>query len=179
MKDDSRPWLLDLEKYAKKSSDDSSSAAEREVRTEHNLEKVQAGTAKGLLEIRDCSRGVYYLTADEIIFGNGDEVIIQESKNTTKSYILAWDDIKDGLFKLLLYSQLQELQIEKRSLTHCARLRLTGKFSGSLTLPNDDAVIRTFASSAGLRSKSITKLMWLNEELRLLNIKGIVEGTNA
>ncbi|MFN3360990.1 MAG: hypothetical protein ACK421_06155 [Pseudanabaenaceae cyanobacterium] len=174
-----KPYCLHLEKYAQLSLPSSLRAATREVKTEHNLEQIQTGTAKGLLEIRNYLGGVYYLTADEIIFTGANSVVIQESKNTVKSSVPALNDIKDGLFKLLLYGQLQNLCLEGRNLLHSTCLRLTGRFSGRLTLPNNSQVIKKFIASAGLRSQSTAKLIWLNEELRLLHIAGIVEGTNA
>jgi hypothetical protein len=88
-------------------------------------------------------------------------------------------DIKDGLFKLLLYSQLSELCHEGRRLRFATQLYLTGKFSGELSLPAEDSFLQKFLSQfEGRRKNSVTKtLSWVNHELGLLGIQGILKGT--
>lgn len=162
---------LDLGKYAELSLPTSERAALREAVTAHRLEHSQVGSAKGFFEVRNYLGGVYYLTADEVLFEDDERVIIQESKNSTKHFLPLLSDIKDGLFKLLLFSQLSELRIGDTRLQFTPRLRLTGRFSGRLILPSEDATVQQFAHSLGGRNLR-KKLEWLNEELRLLRIEG-------
>lgn len=168
---------LDLKKYAELSLSTSERAALREVVTAHRLEHSQIGSAKGFFEIRNYLGGIYYLTADEIIFESDERVVIQESKNSTKHSLPSLNDIKDGLFKLLLFSQLSELRMGDTRLQFTPRLRLTGKFLGRLLLPAEDATVQQFARSLGGRNAQ-EKLEWLNKELHLLRIEGILEGSN-
>ena len=89
------------------------------------------------------------------------------------------NDIKDGLFKLLLYSQLSELYYENRRLRFAAQIRLTGKFSGELSLPTQESQLHDFLSQfrTSRQRKSIErKLTWLNRELELLGIQAILRG---
>lgn len=177
VRSEENPDKLCLEKYAELSLSASESAALRESATEHLLEHTQAESAKGFLEIRNYLGGVYYLTADEVLFVRDNYAIIQESKNSTKHSLPSLSDIKDGLFKLLLYSQLQELRLNGTTLEFETRLRITGKFQGTLRLPTEEDVVSQFAHRLGKRV--VHKLKWLNEELRRLGIIGILEGDDG
>ncbi|GBC92213.1 hypothetical protein HRbin15_00678 [bacterium HR15] len=171
---------LDLQKYAEQSLPASLRAALREAETQHLLERTQGGVAKGFLEIRNYLGGVYYLTADEIIFESPQNIIIQESKNSTKQTLPSVDDIKDGLFKLLLYSQLQKLWLVEKEedipLQFSVRLRLTGKFAGTLYLPEEAEQLQSFAKGWG--RNSIERLKWLNDEIQRMGIKAVLEGSD-
>ncbi|MCX7925518.1 MAG: hypothetical protein N2554_06890 [Fimbriimonadales bacterium] len=174
VRDSTCPQHLDLQKYAEYSLSASLRAAQRETETQHVLERTQGQSAKGLFEIRNYLGGVYYLTADELIFERRDFVIIQESKNSTRHELPSLNDIKDGLFKLLLYSQLQEVRQGNMLLGFKTRLRLTGAFSGALRLPMDPLELQHI--SARWSKASISKLQWLNVELERLGIECVLEG---
>ncbi|MFN4032609.1 MAG: hypothetical protein ACK4ME_03155 [Fimbriimonadales bacterium] len=166
--------ILDLKRFAVASLPKSEQAALREVSVEHRLEQVDAATAKGFFEICNNLGGIYYLTADEIIFESERSLIIQESKNSVKKTFPSLNDIKDGLFKLLLFSQLKELKLDGTSVHYRVQLKLSGAFRGRLELPTTQAAIEAFAASLG--SATVKKLNWLNEELKLLGIAGVLEG---
>lgn len=175
--DHENPRYLDLQRYAEQSLSASERAALRETETQHLMEHTQGETAKGFFEIRNYLGGVYYLTADEVIFQGESQVIIQESKNSTRHAFPSVSDIKDGLFKLLLYSQLSELTVNGLPLQFTTRLRLTGAFSGKLSLPTDPAQLQHFIGR--LSRSAAPKLQWLNTELKLLGIEGLLEGNNG
>ncbi|MER3472474.1 MAG: hypothetical protein C4335_00260 [Armatimonadota bacterium] len=83
------------------------------------------------------------LTADEVFQTSDGILIIQESKN-------AEDDIKDGLFKLLLYSSIDNLSLEGVRIAFRTRPRLTGEFKGSIELPADADRLRKFCEQNAL-----------------------------
>lgn len=167
--------LLDLERYAAVSLSASERAALRETGTEHALERIQSGSAKGFFKIQNYLGGVYYLTTDEVVFEE-EHIVIQESKNSTRHVLPSMSDIKDGLFKLLLFSQIEELYWDSSPIEFRVRLRLTGKFKGKLHLPAEPQDVREVSKRIG-RSNA-EKLEWLNTELSLLKIEGIVEGSS-
>jgi hypothetical protein len=170
--------ILDLERFKEVSLAQSQRSAISETFTEHRLE-LRGRFPKPLFEIENYLGGKYYLTADEVEFINEDEVIIRESKNTTRGVLPSMNDIKDGLFKLLLYSQLSELHYEDRRLRFTAQMRLTGNFSGELSLPAKESCLQGFLSQfrSERQRKSIEcKLTWLNRELELLGIQAILRG---
>jgi hypothetical protein len=169
---------LDLERFREFSLSKSQRSAITETSTEHRLE-LRGSFPKPLFEVENNLGGKYYLTADEIEFISEDEVIIRESKNTTRGVLPSTNDIKDGLFKLLLYSQLSALYREDRRLRFTAQIRLTGKFSGELSLPAEESCLQGFLdqfSSKRQRKSVERKLAWLNRELELLGIQAILRG---
>ena len=171
--------VLDLDRFKALSLSQSQRSARSEGATEHALE-LRSGSPKTLFEIENNLGGKYYLTADEVEFASEDEVIIRESKNTTQGILPTINDIKDGLFKLLLYSQLSELYHGSRRLRFTTQICLTGQFSGELFLPTDPASLRNFAvQSFGSRRarRALQRLTWLNRELALLGIQGVLRGT--
>jgi hypothetical protein len=173
--------ILDLERFKEVSLAQSQRSAISETFTEHRLE-LRGRFPKPLFEIENYLGGKYYLTADEVEFINEDEVIIRESKNTTRGVLPSMNDIKDGLFKLLLYSQLSELYYENRRLRFAAQIRLTGKFSDELSLPAQESHLQDFLSqfsSSPQRQSVERRLTWLNRELELLGIQAILRGNTV
>lgn len=135
--------MRDFENFKNISLRGSKSASIRETQTSHGLEYLSDGL-KATFHIRNYLGGIYYLTADEVIQSNG-MYIIQESKNSTKGFLPSISDIKDGLFKLILFSNLDSLKLDSKPVEFSSRLKLTGrKVIGSLTLPCDESFIAQF-----------------------------------
>ena len=95
--------------------------------------------------------GIYYLTADEVIPNRQElilkdkKVIIQESKNSSCGFLPSVCDIRDGIFKLILFSNLETLTYEGERIEFSCRLKLTGaKVMGSLQLPCPEGEIQSF-----------------------------------
>lgn len=171
---------LDLDKFRELTLKASERSAHAEQQTVHRAEHLTEGTVKATINIRNNLGGEYHLTCDEVIWLSESSILIQESKNTSGA-LPSCSDIKDGLFKLLLFSHIKELYLLKETgdkirLQFETRLRLTGKFSGSLYLPDSEEKLGGFSSQHGFNSKQRAKLSWLNEELRLLGLRGILEG---
>lgn len=137
--------MRDFENFKNISLRGSKGASIRETQTSHGLEYLSDGF-KATFQIENYLGGIYYLTADEVIV-TGGTYIIQESKNSTSGFLPSLSDIKDGLFKLILYSNLATLQLGGRPVEFTACLKLTGKkISGSLTMPCDDDARAQFLS---------------------------------
>lgn len=111
----------------------SADAAQRELTTTHKLEVLGDGE-KSALVIEDSLGGLYYWTADEVFY-EGGRLVLQEAKNTIRHPFPATPDIKDALLKLILYSNFAELRAGGESVPFVARLKLTGRLTGSLRLP--------------------------------------------
>jgi hypothetical protein len=178
-----------LDKYLKKVLKDfnsfrdisligSQKASKREAKTIHKMEFLEDGK-KGLFTIKNYLGGTYYLTPDEIL--EEDNVyIIQESKNSQRRSLPDLNDIQDGLFKLILYSNLSSLNLNGQTVNFVAKLKLTGNnILGKLILPCDDQEINFFITnnekSFNLQEKQIIKL--LNQEAQI-NQKLIIEVTS-
>ncbi|MHC5851064.1 MULTISPECIES: hypothetical protein [unclassified Nostoc] len=76
------------------------------------------------------------MTPDEIIFEN-NMYIIQESKNTSTASLPKLPDIQDGLFKLILFSNLDSLILNGEPVLFVTKLKLTGNnVVGSIVFPD-------------------------------------------
>ncbi|MCI0549397.1 MAG: hypothetical protein L0287_00425 [Anaerolineae bacterium] len=120
-------------------------ASIRETKTTHAFEYLYDGM-KASFEIENYLGGVYYLTADEVIKDERENVyIIQESKNSSGGFLPSLSDIKDGLFKLIIYSNLDTLELDSIPVNFKSRLKLTGrKIKGMLLMPCDENTLTEF-----------------------------------
>lgn len=135
--------LKDFQQFKDISLRGSRGAALRETRTAHGLEYLIDGS-KATFELENYLGGVYYLTADEII-QEDDIFVIQESKNATSGFMPSVSDIKDGLFKLILFANLDSLMLNDKRVSFQTRLKLTGKdVYGSIRFPYAERPLRNF-----------------------------------
>ncbi len=137
-------------------------AARRELSTTHRLELLEDG-AKGLFLITNMLGGEYHLTADEIYHAE-DKVVIQESKNASRGKLPGITDIQDGLFKLILFANMDELRLGGQLVSFVPRLKLTGRIEGALRLPTMPDEIAAFGSRNRLSSAAQNMLALLNDE---------------
>ncbi len=138
-------------------------AAHRESVTTHVLESLEEN-AKGVFGISNYLGGQYYLTADEVYWEN-DQLVIQESKNSSKGKLPSEDDIKDGLFKLILFANMEEVAIDERTnIQFTTRLKLTGNLIGSLLLPCVTEDVFNFCAENRLTQTYQKRLISLNQE---------------
>lgn len=137
--------MRDFHKFRDISLRGSKGAAIRETQTTHELEYLSDGM-KASFEIENYLGGVYYLTADEVVKDETTGIyIIQESKNSSEGFLPGLSDIKDGLFKLILYMNLHYLMLDSTRVEFRTRLKLTGKkVKGILSMPCDEKVVIEF-----------------------------------
>ena len=122
--------------------------------------------AKGIFRISNYLGGQYYLTADEV-YWEDDQLIIQESKNSSKGKLPSEDDIKDGLFKLILFANMEQVSIDEReNIQFATRLKLTGDLVGSLFLPCETGDIFGFCAENRLSQVHQRRIFLLNQEAR-------------
>lgn len=127
--------IEEFEEFKDISLKGSQRASKREALTSHKLEYLIDGL-KATFNIENYLGGVYYLTPDEI-FHENDIYIIQESKNTSRESLPKLPDIQDGLFKLILFSNLDSLSLNGEAVSFITKLKLTGKnVIGSIVFPN-------------------------------------------
>lgn len=157
-------------------------ASNRELATTHLYEHLEDG-AKATFYIENYLGGVYHLTADEVVLEE-DKYIIQESKHASRGSLPSVADIKDGLFKLILFSNLKTMQLNNQEVAFTSRLKLTGtKLKGRVLLPAASDDIESFIelnrSVLTKRQREIINLLQretsANANLRAL-IKGSVSG---
>ena len=138
-------------------------AAHRESVTTHILESLEENS-KGVFDISNYLGGQYYLTADEVYWEN-NRLVIQESKNSSRGKLPAEDDIKDGLFKLILFANMEEVAIDERTnIQFTTRLKLTGDLIGNLLLPCATEDVFNFSAANRLTQTHQKRLILLNQE---------------
>lgn len=161
-------YLADLERdfqiFKDRSLRGSKGAAAREAHTIHGLEYL-SDTSKAIFEIENYLGGLYHLTADQIVFEDG-RYIIQECKNSTASFLPSMADIKDGLFKLILFSNLDMLAVNDVQVEFGTRLKLTGSgVRGSLHLPcGEQEMLKFLAANPGFKQRQLLLVHQLNLE---------------
>ncbi|MHC1592741.1 MAG: hypothetical protein ACXQT1_01520 [Methermicoccaceae archaeon] len=97
-------------------------AQKRESITNQPKEKL-AGE-KGTITIKNYLGGYYYFTCDEVEV-HGGEVHLIEGKHTKTSKLPSEGDIKDGLIKMALFSNLKNVLVDGREYTPVPVLKLT------------------------------------------------------
>lgn len=137
-------------------------AALRETVTVHKLESL-GKSEKGIFSITNYQGGEYYLAPDEI-YWEDDQLIIQESKNTKKKFP-STSDVKDGLFKLILFTNMERVGVDDRTdVRFITRLKLTGNLTGHLFLPTSTNRISNFCQENHLSSAHRKTITLLNQE---------------
>jgi len=123
----------------------SRNAATRETLTLHAFEYLSDGM-KAQFEIENYLGGIYHLTVDEVIKDELENLyIIQESKNSSTRFLPGISDIKDGLFKLIIFSNLDTLELDSMPIGFKSRLKLTGKkVKGTLLMPCKENEVKEF-----------------------------------
>ncbi len=158
-----------LETFKRESLSASQKAALREISTVHKLESLSEDL-KGFSTISNYLGGKYYLTSDGILWEN-NQLVIEESKNT-KSKLPTNNNIKDGLFKLILYSNMEQVAFDDmKDVPFSTRLRLTGNLTGTLSLPCAPELVSTFCKDNKLTSAKQKTITLLNQEADRNNLQ--------
>jgi len=116
-------------------------AQKAQFREGHTMQpKESLRGQKAILTIKNYLGGYYYFTADEA-WVEGNDLYLVEGKHTASSNLPAMGDIKDGLVKMILFSNLQNTEIDTCRYNPIAVLKLTsGKNVAlqSLTVKEDE-----------------------------------------
>jgi hypothetical protein len=113
------------------------SAQEREVITIQPKEKVRG--KKAALNITNYLGGEYHFTADEIHI-NKKSLEIVEAKNTKKIGLPGLLDIKDGLTKMILFTNLRKAKIGNKTYDVIPVLKITSKSKKKLNKSEENII---------------------------------------
>lgn len=114
--------LKDKNVFMKSSRDLAKKAQKRESSIKQLKEFVTG--EKGALTIKNYLGGYYFFTADEIKL-DGDNIYLIECKHSIKGALPSIDDIKDGLLKMILFTNLTNVTIDNKKYNSKAVLKLT------------------------------------------------------
>ena len=101
-----------------------SEAQKREKITTQPKENINSGE-KAIVTISNYLGGHYYFTADEARIEN-DILYIVEAKHSSSLSIPSGADIKEGLFKMILFSNLKKAEVQGKEYKVIPVLKLTG-----------------------------------------------------
>jgi hypothetical protein len=79
---------------------------------------------KATITIKNYLGGYYYFTADEIEI-NENNIYLIEGKHTETSDLPSLSDIKDGLLKMILFTNLEEIKVDSKNYSKIPILKLT------------------------------------------------------
>jgi len=121
-----------VEKFMQFSREKAKKAQSREIVTTQPKESLSTLT-KAKVTITNYLGGQYFFTADEISFDKNIVYII-EAKHSKDAISPSINDIKDGLLKMILYSNLSEVLVNGKKMKSTAVLKLTSpKISGEIS----------------------------------------------
>ncbi|GLI54182.1 MULTISPECIES: hypothetical protein [Thermodesulfovibrio] len=114
--------LTEKNSFINYSRDLAEKAQIREIRTIQPKESVEG--QKVQITIKNYLGGYYFFTCDEVIIQD-DKIYLIECKHSKRSILPSKADIKDGLVKMILYTNLKDLRINNEKFQHRSILKLT------------------------------------------------------
>ena len=162
------------ERFIGYSRRNSQNAQEREFVTIQPNESLST-LSKGKITITNALYGKYYFTVDETKI-DSKTVYLIEAKHTKRAKFPSKNDIKDGLIKMMLYTNLQNVKYGKTPLDYKVQIRLTSeKLEGSINSNDAAEVFDKFCKDNLINAKEKTFLSKLFEEARKNNFTVILE----
>lgn len=112
----------DLEDFKNFSRERAEKAQKRESRTTQPKEYITG--EKGIITIKNYLGGNYYFTIDDVFIDN-DTISLAECKHSKKDLIPKIGDVKDGLLKMIVFTNLENVTVEKQRYNPKSILKLT------------------------------------------------------
>lgn len=163
-----------LEKFKEFSRSKAQEAQHREQQTEQPKEALST-LSKATITINNYLGGEYYFTTDEIETKD-DTIFLIEGKHTKGNKLPSLGDIKDGLLKLMLYTNLQDIKIDGEKFNAVPVIKLTSeKISGSITSNSSEETQEIFWSQNSFSKKDKQIVEELFSEARKNNFVAVVE----
>jgi hypothetical protein len=131
-----------------------------------NLKSRLKQHQKVKLQLQIIWGGQYFLTVDEVEIKN-DNLYLIESKHSRNSILPSRSDIKDGLLKMILYSNLTKVEINGIAYISQAVLKLTSpKIIGQISSVSSNEELNNFISQNRISSASKQFIINLLDESR-------------
>jgi len=158
----------DVSHFLSYSRDKAQKAQLREFTTIQPKESLST-ISKAKITITNYLGGQYFFTVDEISFSQSKLNLI-ECKHSKSSLLPSKGDIKDGLLKLILYSNLTEVKANKKKVKYQVTLKLTSsKLKGSINSQNSKEEINSFAINNSFSTQHLNIVETIFKEARQNN----------
>lgn len=153
------------EKFIEFSRRKAQSAQSREFVTLQPKEALSTET-KGKVTITNALFGKYFFTVDETVI-EPKIVHLIEAKHSRRAKMPSRNDIKDGLVKMMLYTNLQNVKFGAKTVDYKVAIRLTSsQFEGSITSNAADEQFEKFCSDNLIDAPNKNFLKKLFQEAR-------------
>ena len=164
----------DVEKFKTFSRGKALEAQKREFRTLQPKEVLSTAT-KAKIIITNYLGGQYYFTVDEIEIQ--DEIVyLKEGKHTKSNLLPSKSDIKDGLLKMILYSNIENVEIENKIYFIQSVLELTSSLlRGQIDSTKTDKEKNAFFHLNKFSETQIQFIKTLFEEAVINNFKVVIK----
>lgn len=151
-----------VEKFQSNSRELASSAQNREYQTTQPKESVIED--KATITIKNYLGGYYYFTVDEVLLSSKHLFLI-EKKHSKNSLVPSIADIKDGLVKMMLYTNFSEVLVSGTYFSQHSTLGLTSKnVRGYCHNFSTEKELGLFFSTNGYTPKASQSLLHLFNE---------------
>lgn len=162
------------QKFIEFSRGKSQKAQGREFQTLQPKEALSSDT-KGKVTITNALFGKYFFTVDETRIEPKTLYLI-EAKHSVRARLPSKNDIKDGLVKMMIYTNLKNVRAGAKPLDCKVQIRLTSsKLNGSITSDDGDEVLIKFCSDNLIDSATREFLKRLFQEARTNKFTIILE----
>ncbi|CAN5449450.1 hypothetical protein BH20ACI1_BH20ACI1_21180 [soil metagenome] len=146
----------------------------RELQSIQPKEALSTDT-KGGVTITNLAGGKYFFTCDETLLKENTLYLI-EDKHSQRAIMPSENDIKDGLLKMMVYTNLQNVRVGKNAVKSKAVLRLTSsKLVGSINSDGSEDEITKFFETNKLEISKQNLVKKLFQEARENKFMIIVE----
>jgi len=170
-----REIMLDVENFKDFSRDKAQKAQNREVKTLQPKESINRNK-KAKIELKNYLGGYYYFTIDELEINNNLYKLI-ECKHTKNKKLPSIGDIKDGLIKMIIYSNICEMKHKSLKVNILPILKITSNILiNRITNNNNDYEINNFIKENKFTEKEIKFIFDIFEEAKQNNFEIIIEG---
>lgn len=141
--------MKDKDTFLKTSRNLAKMAQRRESLLTHKAELVD-GT-KASLTISNYLGGNYYFTSDEVRVKN-NKLFLVEAKNTKKGILPHVEDIKDGLLRMILFTNLEEVKVQKDSYINIIPVLKLTSVNESVLGKRETAILELLKKEADLNN---------------------------
>lgn len=149
-------------------------AQQREFTTLQPKEALSSST-KAKITIKNYLGGLYYFTVDEIEILDKNLKLI-EAKHTKSGKLPSKGDIKDGLLKMILYSNLESVTVDGVNISTIPVLKLTAsKMIGNLSSRSNHLAKEAFFITNVIKSSQKNLINTLFEEAQANGFEVILE----
>lgn len=157
-----------IDTFQSNSRELASSAQNREYQTIQPKESIIED--KATITIKNYLGGYYYFTVDEVLLKN-DNLFLIEKKHSKNSSIPSIADIKDGLVKMMLYTNFSGITVVSKKYSYYPTLGLTSKkIQGFCHSLSDDKKLASFFKLNRFNKKTTKFFLDLISEGRGNNI---------